>query len=201
MTMRSAILAGGHASRYGGKPKGLESVGGERILDRLIEALTHSTGVTPVLIANHKDAGTWRRGLTVVPDVRANCGTLGGLLTAVTAGDGPVLIAAWDMPFVSEGLLQALVTGCEGYDVFLPASDGPRGLEPLCGVYGPACRVPMEQALDDEDYRAIAFHDQVTVGILPLDQVRTHGDPEALFFNVNTTDDLAKAETLWRARG
>jgi len=199
--MRSAILAGGHSTRYGGKPKGLEAVGGERILDRLIEALTQTTGVAPVLIANHKDAGGWRRGLTVVPDVRPNCGTLGGLLTAVTAGDGPVLVAAWDMPFVSEGLLQALIKGSQGYDVFLPGSEGPRGMEPLCGVYGPGCRAPMEQALDDEDFRAIAFHGKVKVGVLPLDDVRAHGDPAALFFNVNTTDDLARAETLWRSRG
>ena len=33
-----AILAGGRAVRMGGKPKGLELVGGRRILDRVADA-------------------------------------------------------------------------------------------------------------------------------------------------------------------
>ena len=54
--------------------------------------------------------------------------------------------------------------------------------------------------LDEEDYRAIGFHDAVRVGHLPLDAVRRFGDPETLFFNVNSPDDLAQAEELWRQR-
>jgi GTP:adenosylcobinamide-phosphate guanylyltransferase len=54
--------------------------------------------------------------------------------------------------------------------------------------------------LDNEDFRAIGFHDAVRVGHLPLDEVSQFGDPETLFFNVNTPDDLAKAEDLWRKR-
>lgn len=173
-------------------------VGGQRILDRLAENMTRVLAQPPIVIANAPDAKAWRRDLSVVPDVRPDCGTLGGLLTAVTAGDGPVLVTAWDMPFVTEHLLGALVEGADGYDVFLPASEGRRGMEPLCGVYGPACRESIERALDDEDYRAIAFHEHVRVGTLPLDTVRTHGDPATLFFNVNTADDLAEAEKRWQ---
>lgn len=197
--MRGAILAGGYATRYGGRPKGLERVGGERILDRLVDAVAQVTGAMPVLVANHASAAKWRSDLTVMPDVRPNLGTLGGLLTAVTAGDGPVLVTAWDMPFVPAALLETLVREAGDHDVFLPASTSRRGMEPLCGVYGPACRGPMEAALDAEDFRAIAFHDAVHVGLLPLETVQSFGDPAELFFNVNTADDLATAETLWRA--
>jgi len=196
--VRGAILAGGHATRYGGKPKGLERVGGERILDRLVEAMTRLTGIAPLLIANHRDAGTWRGGLTVVRDVRPDCGTLGGILTAVAAAEGPVVLAAWDMPFVTEGLLEALMEGSANYDVFLPASEGRRGMEPLCGVYQASCKEPIERALDAEDYRAIAFHEHVRVGILPIEAVRACGDPATLFFNINSAGDLAEAETRWQ---
>lgn len=199
--MRGAILAGGHATRYSGKPKGLERVGGERILDRLIDVMTRVTGIAPLLMSNHPEAGTWRGGLTVVRDVRPDCGTLGGILTAVTTVEGPVILAAWDMPFITEGLLEALMEGSADYDVFLPASEGPRGVEPLCGVYQPSCKGPIEIALEDEDYRAIAFHEHVRVGTLSLDAVRTHGDPSTLFFNVNSANDLAEAETRWQTLG
>lgn len=196
--MRAAILAGGAASRYGGRPKGLERVGGERILDRLAEELRTVTDAVPILVANADDAESWAPGLPVVRDPRPDCGSLGGIYAAVTAGEGPVLLVAWDMPFVHEDLLVALRDGAAGYDVYLPESDSRRGMEPLCGVYGPACAAPIAERLDDEDYRAIGFHDAVRVGHLPLDAVRRLGDPELLFYNVNSPDDLAHAEELWR---
>jgi molybdenum cofactor guanylyltransferase len=196
--VRGAILGGGAASRYGGKPKGLERVGGERILDRLVAALRAATGDAPVLVANAPDATVWAPGLTVVRDPRPDCGSLGGIYAAVTAGEGPVLLVAWDMPFVSADLLEALRDGAAGFDVFLPESGGRRGIEPLCGVYAPACAGPIAERLDDEDYRATGFHPAVRVGHLPVDAVRRVGDPETLFFNVNSPDDLAQAEELWR---
>jgi len=196
--VRAAILAGGAASRYGGRPKGLERVGGERILDRLAEELRTVTDSAPILVANAPGAESWAPGLTVVRDPRPDCGSLGGIYAAVTAGDGPVLLVAWDMPFVHEDLLAALRDGAAGYDVYLPESASRRGMEPLCGVYGPACAGPIAERLDDEDYRAIGFHDAVRVGHLSLDAVRRIGDPDLLFYNVNSPDDLAHAEELWR---
>ena len=199
-SMRAAVLAGGAASRFGGAPKGLERVGGERILDRVAAAAHTAVGAPPLLVANAPDAKSWRPDLAIVPDARPGCGSLGGIYTAVTAGEGPVLVLAWDMPFLSDELLAALVHGAPDYDVFLPESGGRRGLEPLCGVYGPACGPAILRRLEDEDFRAIGFHEEVRVGTLPLDQVTRFGDPERLFFNVNTAEDLVRAEELWRQR-
>ncbi|HXF94667.1 MAG TPA: molybdenum cofactor guanylyltransferase [Gemmatimonadales bacterium] len=199
--MRGAVLAGGAARRYGGHPKGLAEVGGRRILDRVVEAVAAVTGESPLLVANAPDAPTWRPDLRTVPDARPGTGSLGGIYTAVAAGAGPVLCVAWDMPFVAPPLLAALVEGATGYDAFLPESDSRRGLEPLCAVYGPACRAAIERQFARGDLRAIGFHDAVRVGTLSLDEVRRFGDPEILFFNVNTPEDLARAEELWRRRG
>jgi molybdenum cofactor guanylyltransferase len=198
--LNGAILAGGGATRYDHRPKGLEPVGGRRILDRVAEALREAVGRDPILVANAPDAASWIPGLLVVPDVEPGTGALGGLLTAVTAAPAPVVCVAWDMPFVPAGLLRELAAGLEeGYDAFLPASDSRRGLEPMCAAYGPACSPAIAAALARGDRRAIAFHPDVKVGILPVERVRRWGDPEQLFFNVNTPDDLLKAGDLWRA--
>jgi molybdopterin-guanine dinucleotide biosynthesis protein A len=103
---------------------------------------------------------------------------------------------------VSAALLEALVAGAAsgGFDAFLPESGGRRGLEPLCAVYGPACRAAIERRLDAGDLKAISFHADVRVGILSLDRVRQFGDPDELFFNVNTPEDLEQAEAVWRRR-
>ena len=199
--MRGVVLAGGAASRYGGLPKGLIELGGRRILDRVVDAVQAAVGAPPLIVANAPGAAAWRPDLLTIPDTRPGLGSLGGIYTAVVAGDGPALCVAWDMPFVSGALLQALVDGSRGFDAFLPESDGRRGLEPLCAVYGPACRGAIERQLAGGDLKAIGFHGNVKVGRLPLDRVRDFGRPEELFFNVNRPEDLERAEAVWQRRG
>ena len=193
-----AILAGGEASRFGGKPKGLELVGGQRILDRLVATMTIALGSPPLLVANAPDAKTWRGDLRTVGDTQPGLGSLGGIYTAVLEAPAPVVCVAWDMPFVSEALIRALASGLDRHDAVLPESDGRRGMEPLCAAYGDACREAIADSLAAGDLRAIGFHDRIRVGILPLAEVRALADPELVFFNVNTADDLAKADQLWR---
>jgi molybdopterin-guanine dinucleotide biosynthesis protein A len=196
--VRGAIIAGGRATRFGGKPKGLEVVGGERMLDRLVRVLTAAFGGPPLLVANAPDASSWRPDLRVVADVRPDLGSLGGIYTAVVEAPAPVVCVAWDMPFVPEGLLRRLGDGLLRHDAYLPQSDGPRGVEPLCAAYGPACREAIARSLDEGDLRAVGFHERIGVGILPLSEVGRFGDPELLFFNVNTADDLALTDGMWR---
>lgn len=203
--MRGAVLAGGAATRFGGCPKGLLQVGGRRVLDRIVDVLGATLGVPPLLVANAPDARSWRPDLRCVPDVRAGLGSLGGVYTAITAGPGPVLVVAWDMPFLEQELLEALITGAGEFDAFLPESGGQGHgsgpLEPLCAVYGPACRGPIEQAFARGDLAMISFHESVRTGTLSLDRVRAIGDPAVLFCNINDPADLERAERLWRQRG
>src|SRR5213592_732582 len=118
--MRGAVLAGGAARRYGGLPKGLEEIGGRRILDRVADAVAAATGAPPLLVANDPRAPSWRTDLRTVPDVRPGCGSLGGIYSAVLAGPDAVLCVAWDMPFVTPELLVALAEGFAPWDAFLP---------------------------------------------------------------------------------
>jgi len=195
--VRGAILAGGGATRFGGKPKGLEVVGGTRILDRLVDAMTAALGGPPLLVANAPEAREWRPDLRVVADIRPGLGSLGGIYTAVVEAPAPVVAVAWDMPFVSSELIRALAAGLDRHDAVLPQSDGRRGVEPLCAAYGPACRDAIARNLDAGDLRAIGFHAAIRVGILPHPEVARLGDPALLFYNVNTADDLAHADQLW----
>lgn len=198
MTAGGAILAGGSASRFGGARKGLEVVGGRRIIDRLATLLEHTLGTAPLLVANAPDAATWVPGLRVARDIVPGAGSLGGILTAIIATPAPVVCVAWDMPFVTEGLIRELARGLETADACLPESGGRRGVEPLCAGYGPACRGPIEERIAAGDLRAIGFHPQVRLATIPAQRVAEFGDPERLFFNVNTAQDLTRAELLWR---
>lgn len=158
-------------------------------------------GALPILIANAEDAPGWRPDLRVVSDVRAGAGAVGGIYTAVLVAPAPVVAVAWDMPFVTAPLIRALAAGLADADTCLPLSGGPRGMEPLCAAYGPACGPAIAAALDAGDRRAIGFHDRVKVGILTSTRVSQFGDPAVLFFNVNTAGDLQEADRLWQRRG
>jgi molybdenum cofactor guanylyltransferase len=215
------ILAGGQATRFGGRPKGLEVVQGKRIIDRvalaLRDALQHPVQ-HPVqhplqqplhdavrqqdrgllLVANDPAATQWLPGVPVVADVRPGFGGLGGLFTALTSADGPVLVVAWDMPFVPSGLLRTLrIAGESGpYDAVVPSSGSRRGVEPLCAYYTRACAAPIARRLDAGDRRMIGFLEDVRVHRLAPAAVRQFGDPARIFLNINEPADLTMAEGL-----
>lgn len=197
--VKGAILAGGAASRFGGRPKGLEMVGGERVVDRLAHVMHEALGHAPLLIANDPEAARWDTGLRIAPDVLPGFGALGGIHAAVAQAPAPVVAVAWDMPFVNVTLVRLLADALAGGpDAVLPASGGRRGMEPLCAAYGPACEPAIRRALERGDRRAVAFHEDVSVTVLPLEEVAQAGSPDLLFFNINTADDLAQAERQWQ---
>ncbi len=189
------ILAGGGATRFAGEPKGLERVGGRRIIDRVAGALRLVTDDL-LLIANADDAATWLPGVRTERDVRGGAGALGGLHAALSHAGQDIVLVAWDMPFVSASLLGEMrrLGEADALDAVLPESDGSRrGVEPLCAWYSSRCLDAVEATLDGGDLRVIGFHEQVRVRRLPLERVTDFGDPSRLFANVNTRDDLADA--------
>lgn len=189
------ILAGGKATRYGGLPKGLERVGGNRIIDRVAAALAEVTDEL-LLIANDPAAEDWLPGVDRASDVLPDLGSLGGIHAAIVRAGGPALVVAWDMPFVPSGLLRVLrdVGERPGTDAAVPESGSRRGVEPLCAYYTPGCIPAIERRLELGDRRVIGFYDDVQLVRIDAATVATFGDADFLFMNVNTPDDLALAD-------
>jgi len=194
LTCTGAILAGGEASRFGGGPKGLERVGGVRIIDRVALALAQQTDDL-LLVANDPDAGAWLPGVRTVADIHTGRGSLGGIHAALVRAGTPVMVVAWDMPFVPTFLLRELRRlGESGHDVAIAESGSRRGVEPLCAWYAPSCVPAIERALAAGRGEVISFFGDVRVARMPADEVAAHGDPARMFMNVNSPDELALAE-------
>lgn len=189
-----AILAGGRAARFGGVAKGLERVGGVRIIDRVAGALAGHCDEL-IVVANDAGARAWLPGVRVIADRRPGAGALGGLHAALSEARDALLVLAWDAPFVPDGLMRALREAGEraGADAAVPLSDSPLGFEPLCAWYAAACRAAVERHLDAGDLRAGGWQDEVrTVRI----DASPWGDPGEIFFNVNSSADLAAADSM-----
>jgi len=194
-----AMLAGGEASRMGGRPKGLERVGGERILDRVAAALREA-GDDLILVSNHAEASAWLGDVPVVRDRRAGAGALAGVHTALVHAGHAVLVAPWDAPFVPAPLLRALRDAgeLEGADAAVPVSAAsPWGFEPLCAWYAHTALPAIEAQLDSGEFSVGGLERRVRMLLV---DVSAWGDPAVLFFNVNTPADLERAAQLASAR-
>lgn len=170
-------------------------VGAMRVIDRVAAALAGACDEL-LLIANVPGAEAWLPGVRVAPDVYRDRGSLGGVHAALVRAAGPVLVVAWDMPFVTTALLRALRVLGDEADAAVPESDARHGLEPLCAYYAPTCLTSIERRLDAGDLRAAGFLDDVRLARMPASAVAAFGDPARLFFNLNGPDDLSRAREL-----
>lgn len=202
------ILAGGLATRMGGGDKGLLQVGGQSLLSRVCDRLAPQVSGL-ALNANGDAARFADLGLPVVADsIEGFAGPLAGVLAgldwAAEQGADAIVTAAADTPFFPTDLVARLVAASDGQVHPLVLATTPRtGDELKSGGRSRVNRHPTfglwPVALRD-DLRA-ALHDGLRKVVLWTDQ---HDGREALFdatpfdpfFNVNTPEDLARAEEL-----
>jgi len=186
-----AILAGGRARRLGGADKASLIVGGARIIDRQLAALTAVAGDVRIVGDPERYAGL---GVRVIADAVAGAGPLGGLYSALLdAAHDRVIVLACDLPFVTAALLERLVlesgTG-EEIDAVVPRSA--RGLEPLCAVYHQRCTAAARARIERGALQVAGLLEDVCVRVLEPDTLARYGDG-SLFENVNTPHDHERA--------
>jgi molybdopterin-guanine dinucleotide biosynthesis protein A len=191
-----AVLAGGLSTRFG-SPKALAMIGGQTVLRRVADAVGEVAG-SVVVVANDPSLADGS-GLRVVPDAVAGEGPLGGILTALRTAEAEgmrgALSVACDLPFVSAPLLRLLLDDPDR-QVVVPESTGRRGFEPLCAYYPVAALPGVETALREGERAPHRLLERVPHRRIPLDAVRAIGDPEVLFLNLNTREDLARAQRI-----
>ena len=189
------VLAGGSSARFDGNAKGLLTLGGRRVVDRVLDALASATDEL-LLIANDSAVRACVSGVLVRADVRRERGSLVGVHSALTYCADAALVVGWDMPFLSSKLLLALRNRGEAADTAV-IPEGPRGVEPLCAYYPKHCLSVVERQLASGEMRLSAFVDALDDAvILSLDEVRRFDEPERLFANLNTPEDFRAAQSL-----
>jgi molybdopterin-guanine dinucleotide biosynthesis protein A len=135
------------------------------------------------------------RGVPVEIDPAPDLGPMGGLLAALEAVSGSdVLLLGIDLPLITSALLTRLVELARGHDAVIPVSV--RGAEPLCALYGAACREPVRRCVSRGDLKMTAFWPDIRVREVRPNELRAFGDPDDLFFNVNTPGDYERARVL-----
>lgn len=149
-----------------------------------------------ILITGAPGAGSWLPGVRVIQDAWRKQGSLVGIHTALSYARQPILLVAWDMPFVVSPLLE-LVCERATRSRFATVPEGASGLEPFCAVYTPDCLPCLEAQLAADDLRLTSMLERLpSFERIARADVARIGDPARLFFNVNTAEDLAAAEQM-----
>jgi len=194
------ILAGGRATRMGGGDKGLLRLGGKTLLDHVIERVAPQVAHL-ALNANGDAARFAGLGLPVLADsVAGNPGPLAGVLAgldwAADKGGSHIVTAAADTPFLPPDLVPRLLLASEtaGAPIALAATrDAARGVlrQPTIGLWPVALRDDLRAALAGGLRKVVLWADGhgAASAVFP----DTPFDP---FFNINTPEDLARAEGM-----
>jgi molybdopterin-guanine dinucleotide biosynthesis protein A len=193
----AAIVAGGPARRLGGIAKPFIDIGGRTIADRQL-ALLRAAFSRVLVIAN--DPVPWAPfAVEVVPDRLPGGGPLAGIHAALTAADGSdaVVCVAGDLPFLTPELLAAIRDLAPEADALAPRGVASR-IEPLCARYARSLLPAIEARLRAGDLAVHELFAAVATAWLEGDELRALDPGGTCFLNLNTPDDIQRAEAIAR---
>jgi molybdenum cofactor guanylyltransferase len=179
-----------------GREKALMPFLGQALILRVLERV--ASLADEVLVTTNQPENYKFLGVTLVPDVITGLGALGGLYTALSAASHDhVAVVACDMPFVNPRLLttQLLLLEESGADVVIPRLA--YGYEPFHAIYRrDTCLLAVREAVQAGQRRMIDWFPAVKVRELGEDEIRVDDPDYHSFINVNTLEELEKAEAL-----
>jgi len=182
------VLAGGRGRRLGGVEKGLQLLSGRPLIAHVIDRIAPQVAVLGIN-ANSAAAAYAALGLPVVADALPDRpGPLAGVLAGLEwmRGPGWLLSVPCDAPFLPPDLVARLLATAGKAEVACAASGG--RLHPVCALWRRELAPALHAALAAGRNGVEAF---VRGRKLAVAEFADDPDP---FLNVNTPEDLARAE-------
>ncbi len=185
MKASGIILAGGSSSRMG-RDKSLMVYNQQTLIERTVNELRKV--VDEIVIASNNTSKYSIPGVIEVPDLYPGMGPLAGIHAGLKQiKHRYAFVISCDMPLFRARLAEYLLERCAGYDVVVTQING--YLEPLCAVYSKECLEPIESCLKAGVRKIILFFPQVRVLTIGHREIENIGNPEELFYNLNTPED------------
>jgi molybdopterin-guanine dinucleotide biosynthesis protein A len=148
-----------------------------------------------ILVTNHPlQFIDW--DLTIVTDIFPVRSSLTGIHAGLFYMQNPfAFFSACDTPFLKRELVETLVEQIENNtDIIMPETAA--GFEPLCAIYSKRCLKQAEQHLKENKFKIQWAFRGHRIKYIPV-SVLLQKDPELIsFFNINTPQDLVRAEEL-----
>jgi molybdopterin-guanine dinucleotide biosynthesis protein A len=198
--LTGAVLSGGKGSRMGGE-KGLVVLGGLPLISysvRTMEIVADEVvvAVAPGMSREYSDALGSR--IVIVEDAQTAAGPLEGLTTALGAAKGDyAFVCPCDTPFLRADVCQAIALVAKGRDGAVPRIGG--YLEPLhCAFRRRHCLAVFQEALEQGIHKLSEAYNGLDMVYIEEEDMRALDPHLESFWNINTAEDLAKAEQKLR---
>jgi molybdopterin-guanine dinucleotide biosynthesis protein A len=187
------VLAGGKGSRINKNKALITLPDGKTLLQKCLDSLRKV--LTEVLIVTNQRELYQDYDARLVEDMVKAKGPLGGIYTGLSYSTTHCnFVIGCDMPFPQPRLIEMLLQGCDDYDVVIPKTKGE--VEPLFAVYSKNCLPVISDHLQKNDLKIRKIFEKLKVQIIKEERI-DEVDPQHLsFFNINTEEDLRKAQTL-----
>jgi molybdenum cofactor guanylyltransferase len=182
------IVAGGRASRMGGRDKAFAAVHGEPIAVRTVRIFR---ALFPqVLVATNRPERFAGLGVETVADVFPGCGPLAGIHAALRLSRHPhAFVAACDMPGLDPEVIRFLLARIGDADAVVPRWEG--DVEPLHAVYAARCLPAIEASLRAGRHALRDFLADVRVDYVAEEELAALRGAARSLTNVNTPEELA----------
>jgi len=188
--MDALILAGGENRRFLFH-KGLAEIHGQRLIEITSSLLRKY--FNKVWLSTNSPDKYFYLGLPMIGDIINFRGPLTGIFSALISTGAPELfVAACDMPFITDDMINLIKDSYKGQDAVIPVFNGIP--QPLLGIYSNKIKDLMEERIGFKG-RAMRdlLCDDIDVYYIPEKEVLTV-DPEGRsFVNINTREDLKQA--------
>jgi molybdopterin-guanine dinucleotide biosynthesis protein A len=192
------ILAGGRARRMGGADKALLTLGGETLLARTITRATPQAREL-LINANGDPARFAGSGLPVIEDrIAGFLGPLAGILSGLEWMRANRPQACWlasfacDCPFFPLDMVQHLIARAQSQNASVAVAASGSRHHPVFAVWRADLPATSERILTDQGLRKMDDF----LALFANTSANFASDPVDPFFNINTPDDLSRAETL-----
>jgi molybdopterin-guanine dinucleotide biosynthesis protein A len=182
------ILAGGRASRMGGRDKAFAAVDGEPIAVRTIRLF--QSLFPQVVVATNRPERFAGLGAETVGDRHPGNGPLAGIHAGMLASRHPyVFVAACDMPGLDTGTIGFLLARIGDVDAVVPRWEN--DIEPLHAVYAVRTVPIVEECLAAGRFAVRDFLPRVRVDYVAESELRAVAGAARSMVNVNTPEELA----------
>jgi len=182
------VLAGGRASRMGGRDKAFAAVEGEPIAVRAVRIFRSL--FAQVLVSTNRPERFAGLDVQTVADQFPGCGPLAGIHAALLASRYPhVFVAACDMPGLDPDVIRFLLGRVANADAVVPCWDG--DVEPLHAVYAVGALREIEAHLRAGQNAVRDVLRRLRVDYVSEAEMRAVRGAARSLTNVNTPEELA----------
>lgn len=192
MQCSGVILAGGRSSRMKFN-KAFARIGDTIVIDMILEKFFLLFNEI-IIITNEPELFS-NYPVKVYTDIYPYCGPVSGIHAGLSyARYERIFVQGCDMPFVNQNVVKYMVEQLGDHDAVVPVIN--TFLQPTSAVYRNSCLPLLTSCLKKKLLKLTKFFEDWDTLYLHEEDLRSYGNLDTMFFNINTSEALERAQHI-----